>query len=271
MLYGAINFPVRPILKELETISGLGFDYLELAMDPPKAHYTIVRQQKDALLGALDRSNLALVCHLPTFVSTADLTESLRAASLNEVIKSLELAAELGSIKVVLHPGFISGMGAFVMDEARQYALESLQFITETAGQLGLTLCIENMFPRSNSLVNPEDFVEIFERFPGLKMTLDTGHANIDGKGGRKLIEFIDRFHDRIDHVHANDNFGKEDNHLPIGAGTVDFPRVVQSLKKVAYDATITLEVFSRDKDYVKISRDKLDAMFDGGRPGRVS
>jgi hypothetical protein len=39
MLYGAMNFPIRPILEELEAISGLGFDYLELAMDPPQAHY----------------------------------------------------------------------------------------------------------------------------------------------------------------------------------------------------------------------------------------
>jgi len=37
MLYGAMNFPVRSILQELETISRLGFDYLELTMDPPKA------------------------------------------------------------------------------------------------------------------------------------------------------------------------------------------------------------------------------------------
>ncbi len=190
MLYGAMNFPVRPILSELETISGLGFDYLELAMDPPKAHYTIVRQQKDVLLRALGQSNLGLVCHLPTFVSTADLTESLRAASLNEVIKSLELAAELGSLKAVLHPGVISGMGVFAMDEARQYALKSLEVITETAGQLGLTLCIENMFPRSNSLVNPEDFVGIFERFPGLKMTLDTAKEGdqVMEKDGVKIL-----------------------------------------------------------------------------------
>jgi len=34
MLYGAMNFPVRPILKELEAISELKFDYLELTMDP---------------------------------------------------------------------------------------------------------------------------------------------------------------------------------------------------------------------------------------------
>lgn len=264
MLYGAMNFPVRSVLKELDTISGLGFDYLELAMDPPKAHYQIVRQQKGDLLSALAGLKMGLVCHLPTFVSTADLTEGLREASVNEVIESLETAAELEPIKVVLHPGYIGGLGVFVMEHAREYAIKSLDAIVGKADQLGLSLCIENMFPRSNSLVDAEDFGAIFERYPTLKLTLDTGHAHMGDKGGERVLDFINRFHDRIYHIHANDNFGKEDNHLPIGAGTIDFPKIVKSLKRAGYDETITLEVFSRDRDYLKISRDKLKAMFAG-------
>ncbi len=268
MLYGAMNFPVRPVIKEIEAISGLGFDYLELAMDPPKADCETLRGQKEEIWRTLDRSNMGLVCHLPTFISTADLTRSIREASLREVIESLELAAELNSLKVVLHPSFIGGLGIFVMETARQYALKSLDAIVERAGELGITLCIENMFPRSNSLVNPEDFVEIFEHFPTLKLTLDTGHAHMGAKGGKRLINFINTFSDRIDHVHANDNFGKEDNHLPIGTGTIDFPKAINSLKKVGFDATITLEVFSPDRDYLKISRDKLKALFAQGQAG---
>jgi len=262
MIYGAMNFPIRPILEELEAISGLGFDYLELAMDPPQAHYGMIRQQREELLRALDRSNMGLVCHLPTFVSTADLADRLREASLNEVLESLEVAAGLRPLKVVLHPSIIIGLGVFVMDQARHYALKSLEAIVEKADHLGLCLCIENMFPRSHSLVDPEHFDEVFERFPKLKLTLDTGHAQIDSKGTQKALDFIERFPDRIDHIHANDNLGKDDNHLPIGTGTIDFPEIVKALTAIGYDQTITLEVFSRDKDYLRISRDKLAAMF---------
>lgn len=35
MQFGAMNFPVIPVLEEIDTIARLGFDYLELAMDPP--------------------------------------------------------------------------------------------------------------------------------------------------------------------------------------------------------------------------------------------
>jgi sugar phosphate isomerase/epimerase len=131
----------------------------------------------------------------------------------------------------------------------------------DQAEQLGLTLYIENMFPRSNSLCEPADFVDVFERFPGLRLTLDTGHANIGSTSDRRTLEFIKRFPDRIGHIHANDNFGKEDNHLPIGTGTIDFPRIIKAIKGVGYDDTVTFEVFSRDRDYLTISREKFAAM----------
>lgn len=138
MLYGAMNFPIRPVLKELEEISQLGFDYLELTMDAPQAHHKIIKQQKEELLKALDSRNMGLICHLPTFVSTADLTDSLRETSLNEVLESLEVAADLRPIKIVLHPSHIAGLSVFVMDQARQYALKSLDTIVERADHLGL-------------------------------------------------------------------------------------------------------------------------------------
>ena len=205
---------------------------------------------------------MELLCHLPTFVSTADLTHSLRKASLNEVLKSLDVAAELGCLKVVLHPSYLLGLSVFVMDKAREYALESLDAIMERADKLGLLICLENLFPRTHSLVEQEDFTAIFEKFPGLKLTLDTGHAHIEDKEGSRALDFIKMFPDRISHIHASDNFGEEDNHLPVGAGTVNFPEIIKALKEIGYDNTITLEVFSRDKDYLRISRDKLADMF---------
>ena len=262
MLYGAMNFPVRPILKELEAISELNFDYLELTMDPPQAHYRMIRQQKKRLLKALDFHNMGLLCHLPSFVSTADLTHSLRKASLNEILKSLDVAAELGCLKMVLHPSYIGGLSVFVMDKAREYALESLDTIMERADKLGLLLCLENLFPKTHSLAEPEDFTEIFEKFPILNLTLDIGHTHIGDKEGRRALDFIKMFPDRISHIHASDNFGEEDNHLPVGTGTVNFPEIIKALKEIGYDDTITLEVFSRDKDYLRISREKLAAMF---------
>ena len=261
MLYGAMNSPVRPVLQEMEGIAGQGFDYLELTLDPPEAHHGIILRMRDDLMRRLEDLGMGLVVHLPTFVSTADLTDSLRRASVEETLRSLDLAATLGAWKAVLHPSVHRGMSVLVMEQAARYARESLEAFVEKAEALGMALCLENMFPRSNSLVEPDHFEPVFEGFPGLKMTLDIGHANIGGRGADRTVAFIERYGRRVDHIHASDNFGRSDDHLPIGAGTVDWSQVASALKRAGFDATVTFEIFSPDREYLTISRDKFIAM----------
>ncbi|MBN2034244.1 MAG: sugar phosphate isomerase/epimerase [Deltaproteobacteria bacterium] len=261
MLYGAMNSPVRPLLEEIKAIGEMGFNFAEVTMDAPEAHYSIVDEQREEVLEMLGRFDLGLVCHLPTFVSTADLTESIRKASLEEMLFSLEVAAALQPLKVVLHPSYIRGLGQMVRNTAEDYALRSLDVIVEKAHDLGLCLCLENMFPEANWLVEPEEFVEILAKFPTLNLTLDTGHAHMRDLEGTRCLRFIDMFPNRIGHIHASDNFGREDSHLPLGTGSVDFQAITKSLRSIGYNDTVTLEVFSRDRDYLKISREKLKEM----------
>ena len=262
MLYGATNSPLRPILDEVKAIGDLKFDYLELAMDPPHGDAKSIKMRKREILESLKRYDLGLVCHLPTFLSTADLTDRLRKASIEEVIASLEIATEMQPLKVVLHPSYMMGLGAFVPDLTRAHALESLEIIVEKAHALGLCLCLENMFPKTQWLVNPEEFVEILVKFPTVNLLLDIGHAHIEDATGKRCLQFIEMFPDRIGHLHVSDHFGKEDQHLPLGAGIIDFSKIVTALKGIGYNDTITLEVFSRDRDYLKMSKKKMEEMW---------
>jgi sugar phosphate isomerase/epimerase len=93
-------------------------------------------------------------------------------------------------------------------------------------------------------------------------MTLDVAHAHIDGGKGRRLREMLTRFGERIAHVHVSDNQGKRDDHLEIGKGNIDFREVVRKLRAVRYDATITLEVFDRDRQALVTSRNRLSHFF---------
>jgi sugar phosphate isomerase/epimerase len=261
MLFGAMNFPIRPILDEIEEIAALGFEYLELAMDPPYAHFSNIRENQDTILKALNTHGMKLVCHLPTFVSIADLTESIRTASLNEMLNSLEVAAQLNAMKVVLHPGHIGGLGVYVKDTVLTYGFESLEVIIAKAEQLGLCVCLENMFPRFQTFFAPRHFSKIFKRFPDLKLTLDTGHANIDSQDTNRVSDFITTFGHRIGHVHLSDNFGKRDDHLPLGKGIVDFNEIAGALNACGYDDTITLEIFSEDRQQLLSGKKAFQAM----------
>jgi sugar phosphate isomerase/epimerase len=262
MKYGAMNFPIKPLLKEMEEIGEMGFDYVELTMDPPEATPQKILAQKRSMKELLNRYKMGMVGHLPTFVWTSDLYESFRRVSLQENFDALEAGAQLGIEKMVLHPGIITGLGKLLMDRAKGYGMEAIETVLKKSITLGITLCIENMFPQAHFLSQAPEFQSVFEAFPELRLTLDIGHANLGG-GKNKSSEFIQRYGYRIGHVHANDNFGKQDNHLPIGAGIIDFEKILRELKEAEYDETITLEVFSRDRDYLKISKEKIKRMWE--------
>ena len=263
MQFGAMNFPVTPVLDEIDEFARLGFDYLELAMDPPMAHHSVLTSIKKKITRALGANTMGLVCHLPTFVTTADLTETLRRASVQEMLRSLEVATDLGAKKVVLHPSMAGGMGAFVLDLVKGYAFKFLSEMVAAANRLGVTICLENMFPRNRLGVESADFEEIFTVFPDLKMTLDTGHANIDDRRGRRLKSMVEQFGGRISHLHISDNLGRVDDHLAVGQGTINFADLVQRLKKAGYDHTVTLEVFDPNRKMLVASRESIRALFD--------
>ena len=48
MQFGAMNFPVAKVLDEIDAFARLGFDYLELAMDPPMAHHSVLASTRGA-------------------------------------------------------------------------------------------------------------------------------------------------------------------------------------------------------------------------------
>lgn len=261
MRYGAMNFPILPVMDEIDTITRLGFDYFELAMDQPEAHYSTISANQSAIRKTLEHYGMGIVCHLPTFVSTADLTDSIRQASVTEMKRSLSVAADLGAEKVVLHPSMISGMGGYVPERSRGYAFDFLSEMVEQADKLTVSICLENMMPRNGFGVEPAELDLIFRTFPQLKFTLDSGHANLNDNEGNRLIQMVQNFGDRIGHVHLSDNRGIHDDHLALGRGNINIHGLVKMLQSIGYDETITLEVFVDDRLLLVESREMVESI----------
>ena len=263
MIYGAPNNPLRPLKEEIKALAFLGFDYVEFCLDPPHALPEALRPGLPELQSMIAGEGLVVpVVHLPTFVWLADVYPSIREASVNEVFKALDLAVQMGAKKAVLHPGYLTGLMNFTPEVGKGYAAESLGQILERSVGLGITVCLENMFPRAGHMYRPEEFAEVLARNPGLMMTLDLGHANIRASKGRAAA-FVNVAHGRIGHVHVGDNSGREDEHLPVGAGRVDFARGLAAIKASGYDDTLTIEVFSPDRDYLAASLKKIQVIWE--------
>ena len=59
-----------------------------------------------------------------------------------------------------------------------------------------------------------------------------------------------------------HDNDGLRDLHLPLGVGNIDWHKLIAYLKKI-YNGTITLEIFSREKEYILHSKRILERIWD--------
>lgn len=261
MKYGAMNFPIKPVEDEIKQIAKMGFDYIELTMDPPEANPEKLIKKRKEILELLSSYKLGIIGHLPCFIRTADLYQSIRQASRTELLNALEVAPEFSIKKLVLHPSYISGLGWELKNKVKKLGIEFLNIVYERAQELKITLCLENMLPETGWLVEPEEFKEIFKRYKNMKFMLDFGHANIKTKENR-IAKFIKLYGKRIAHLHVHDNSGKEDEHLPPGCAKIKFSELFHIIKKTGYNDTMTLEVFCPDRDYLKFSLQKVKQLW---------
>jgi sugar phosphate isomerase/epimerase len=64
--------------------------------------------------------------------------------------------------------------------------------------------------------------------------------------------------------VHVHDAILHEDyrkaTHLPVGSGTIDFPKVIDSLREVNYDGWLILEIHGNESQILE-SRKRLEKL----------
>jgi sugar phosphate isomerase/epimerase len=123
---------------------------------------------------------------------------------------------------------------------------------------------IENM--DGGRMWRVDEYVRIVNE-ADIRFHLDVAHANLDVES-LDLQVFLDRFKpgDKLLHIHISDNIGGSaakgwDLHLPIGVGSINWDEVFKVLRSYGYSGTVTLEVFSRDRDYLKMSLDKVRSL----------
>lgn len=141
--------------------------------------------------------------------------------------------------------------------------LLSLRELLAYAREHGIGLMVENLPGDFNSA---SQLGELLDPLPELGLHLDLGHANlmVTRNTTREILQAYGR---RLRHVHLHDNKGgHEDLHLPLGSGTVDLRDCVGALVDCGYDGTITLEVFTPDRQYLAYSRNVLRKLWDSLR-----
>ena len=244
-----MNFPGRSVLKEIHRIADEGFDFIDLTLEPPAAW---LPNGKEAG-GLIADLGLGAVGHTAYYLPIASPFKELKQQAFDLFVRGLDCFADAGIQLVNIHPD--NRVPLHGADRMRARNADAIAELCGVAAARDIKLMVENI-DRGFARVN--DFTEIFERAPDAGFHLDVAHANLRlGLGqSNQTPEFLDAFSDRLAHVHVSDNRGGEgDLHLPLGAGNIDWRSAIRALKQAGYDGTVTLEVFSREREYLRASK----------------
>jgi sugar phosphate isomerase/epimerase len=244
-----MNFPGRSVLKEIHRIADEGFDFIDLTLEPPAA-WLPNGKEVGALIADL---GLGAVGHTAYYLPIASPFKELKQQAFDLYAHCLDCFADAGIELVNIHPD--NRVPLHGRDRMRARNADAIAELSGVAAAREIKLMVENI---DRGFARVDDFLEIFERSPEAGFHLDVAHANMRlGLGqSNQTPELLDAFSDRLCHVHVSDNRGGEgDLHLPLGTGNIDWRAMVRALKGAGYDGTVTLEVFSREREYLRTSR----------------
>jgi len=256
MKIGTMNHPGRDLFEEIEWIAAMDFDFIDLTLEPPRA--SVTQLDVSRVREVIRTHGLGVVGHTAYYLPLCNPFESIRRAAVEELRQCLKVFAKLGVEWMNLHPDRQAPL------HDRKFVIErNLQTIRELlpmAQEFGVGLMIENLPGGFNTV---RQLSELLDPIPELGLHLDIGHANL-------LVEYnttdelLAAYGQRLRHVHLHDNKGgSADLHLPLGAGTLDTPHYVRALYAAGYDGTVTLEVFTPDRQHLSYSRDVLRRLWD--------
>jgi sugar phosphate isomerase/epimerase len=249
MLVGAMNFPGRSVLKEIHRVREDGFDFLDLTLEPPAA-WTPKGKDVRSLLSDL---GLGAVGHTAWYLPIASPFPELRQTARDLYRRGLDTFADAGVSLVNVHPDQKVPLQS--IDRVRAMNAEAIGRLAEDAAARGIKLMVENL---DRLFSGVDDLKAVLDAVPDAGFHLDIGHANLRlGLGQRnRTPELLAALGDRLSHVHISDNRGGNDDlHLPLGAGAIDWKWAARQLKEHGYDGTVTLEVFSREREHLRTSR----------------
>ena len=216
------SFCAYPYEDVLEGISKM-FSHWEIVSEADH-YFPGIAVSLESLMGSY---NMTYSIHAPfNDVNIASLNESFRETSVIELIKVMNIAAELDIKTITIHPGMYSMVVSGLEERSIMAAKRSLRTLDRMAQECGVRLCVENM-PGFKFFLGQtaEQLSELLDG-TNLPVCLDIGHANTTGQ----LNEIIDVLGNRIMNVHIHDNDGKQDQHLTIGDGNIDFEDCLKRL-----------------------------------------
>lgn len=167
----------------------------------------------------------------------------IREVTGKRVDETLKAAKIMQAKIVVFHPGYSRLAHGSVQASWLENSVSFWQQRLPAIEEAGCLAAIENIYEEE-----PSTLCQLLEGInsPLVGHCFDSGHFNMFATVS--LDEWFDAIGDKIIESHLHDNFGKADEHLPVGEGNIDFDKVTSLLHNHAPEAIWTLEAHSRPR-----------------------
>lgn len=207
--------------------------------------------QLEQVASSLQSAGLAVTLHAPFLdLNPGALDPLVREVTWQRLSQTLKIAATLQTRVVVIHPGFDLWHYDHKPELWLTQALPFFHDLLETAEAAGTRLAVENIFEtRIDSLVQLVSGLD----HPLCGYCFDVGHWNLFAES-TDMAAWLDQIADRLFHLHLHDNLGHTDQHLPLGAGAINFEPLNALLLRSEHLPTMTLEAHTSNNLYASLA-----------------
>ena len=179
-----------------------------------------------SVVETLESTNLKATVHAPFGdLNPAAINEPIWKETIRQITECIIKAAPITD-RVTIHPGYLSCTGKMVPEKIWELQKQALKILGGVGLENGVVVCLENMPGIPDFLCQyPEEILGLIEGIEGIGLTIDFGHAHTIGK-----VDAFRKYLELASHIHIHDNNGRSDEHLPIGAGTINWKRLAPDL-----------------------------------------
>ncbi|MEM1607442.1 MAG: sugar phosphate isomerase/epimerase family protein [Candidatus Bathyarchaeia archaeon] len=248
-------------LKAIKEMAGLGFKFIEVEIVSEK-QLLEYKERYGEIRKVCKDLGVRIINLCAIFPDIVSLNNDLRSKALDNFRKSCEICRHLDCEMIQLDSFTppLKFVGELPYKEAisfgRQFKVkvdpefnwkvfwsnivETFKICSGISKEEGLKLCLE---PRvGENISNTDAMLRLLDAVDSENFgaVLDVGHLHAQ----KEILPLsVEKLGSKIFYVHASDNDGRENYHLPPGRGTVDWDALILALNKHGYRGYIAIDI----------------------------
>ena len=228
----------------IKKVAKLGYQGVELAVRDPDI---VDREQIKKLVESFHLDVPAVgtgQAYGEEGLSFSSPNDEIREKAIERVKNHIRFASSFGAQVII---GLVRGKveEGTTRERAEEWTLDAMRRCAKLAQGYGIHLTLEAVNRYEVNFINTvEEAIEFIKRLDeeNIGLLIDTFHMNIEEVS---IYESIEKARDYLTHVHLADS-----NRWPPGCGHLDFPKIVETLRKIAYKGYLSAEILPLPNPY---------------------